>query len=354
MGLARHLKQRGFEVVVIAPSDAYAAVLIRESFTFEALQMRPHRGTLWSELRVFWQLLRLYRQYRPDLIFHYTIKPNIYGSVVARYLGLPSVAVVTGLGQLLSHRAIWKQYLLERLYWVGCTCSRAVWFLNHEDKDIFLEKKLVSPQKIHVLPSEGIDVTAFSPRPTTPDGPPIFLFAGRLLREKGVELYVDAARIIRAKHPSVRFQMLGFIDPENPDSVTHAQVKNWMSNDWVEYLGESDDVSAYLARCTCVVLPTYYREGIPRVLLEAGGMAKPVIASDSVGCREVVRHGQNGFLCAPKNVSALVAAIEEFLALPVEEHARMGQANRAYVVAQFDERVVIGQYLEALAAYGVG
>jgi glycosyltransferase involved in cell wall biosynthesis len=353
LGLARHLKSLGFEVLLIAPSDPYAAVLIRENFTFEALEMRPHRASIGSEISVLWQLYRIYRRYRPKLIFHYTIKPNIYGSVAAQRLGIPSVAIVTGLGQLLSRRALWKQWLLERMYEIGCANSRSVWFLNHEDKTIFCKKKIVNAAKTHIIPSEGIDTNAFSIRKKPPPSTPTFLFVGRLLREKGILQYVEAAKRVREKHPETVFQILGFIDPENTDSVTHSQVKMWMLQGWIDYLGESDDVQAFLNQCSCVVLPTYYREGIPRILLEAGSMAIPVIASDSVGCRDVVEHNVNGLLCLPQSVEALVEAMENFLQLSQTQQQQMGLANHEVILAKFTEKQVIAHYLDILNHYQV-
>jgi glycosyltransferase involved in cell wall biosynthesis len=353
LGLAHTLKKKGFEVLLIAPNDAYAALLIRESFTFVPIEMRQHRANIWSELSIVHQLYSIYRRYKPVIVFHYTIKPNIYGSIAARLLGIPCVAVVTGLGQFLSNRSWMAQQCLDALYRVGCACSSAVWFLNHDDRQIFLDRNIVQATKIQVLPSEGIDVELFRPPATSePPSQPVFLFAGRLLREKGILLFVEAARRIRLVRPDVRFQVLGFIDTENPDSVSHAVVKNWIANQWIEYLGESDDVATYIADCSCLVLPSY-REGVPRTLLEAASMAKPIITSNSVGCREVVEHGVNGFLCTPGNIEHLIETIVYFLQLSISEQVLLGQRGRQMVINTFNEQVVVQHYINALLDYKI-
>jgi glycosyltransferase involved in cell wall biosynthesis len=347
--LARTLKKQGFEVIVIAPNDSYAALLIKESFTFESIDMRQHKADVLSELNVVRQLYRIYKQYKPAVIFHYTIKPNIYGSIAAWLLGIPSIAVATGLGQFLSKRSWLGQILLDTIYRIGCACSRAVWFLNEEDKSTFIRKQIVGAHKTLVLPSEGINIQDFAPQDTRRHNhPPVFLFAGRLLREKGILLFVEAAKIIKANHPDVRFQVLGFIDPENPDSVSHTEVKRWISSGWIEYLGESDDVTGYIATCSCLVLPSSYHEGVPRTLLEAASMAKPIITSDAVGCRAVVTHGVNGFLCIPGNLDDLVRTIAAFLQLPPHVQQHLGQNGREKVIHTFDEQIVIQYYLDTL------
>jgi glycosyltransferase involved in cell wall biosynthesis len=351
LGLARALRAAGYEVLLFAPSDAYSALLIKEQFTFVAIEMRPHRGTIISEVRVFFQLLAIYRQYQPDLIFHYTIKPNIYGSMAARWLGIPCVAVVTGLGKFLSGRSVWRQWFIDRLYQLGCWCSQQIWFLNTDDKTVFEQKGLAPASKIRILASEGVNTDEFAPvlNIQQTQGEVVrLLFAGRLLREKGIEIYVEAAMRLRTTHPNIICQIAGFIDPENPDSVTHQQVKQWIDSGYIEYLGATDDMVPHIAACSCVVLPTYYREGVPRILMEAAAMSKPAIASDTVGCRDVIEHGKNGFLCKPKNVDALVAAIHNFVALSDDEKEKMGEVGRIKVLNQFDEVIIIRQYMDAI------
>jgi glycosyltransferase involved in cell wall biosynthesis len=353
LGLARALRAAGYDVLLIAPSDAYSTMLIKEGFAFEVLNMRPHRGGLFSELRVFLELHKIYRQYKPALIFHYTIKPNIYGSLVSRWLGIPCVAVVTGLGKFLSVRSTWRQWFMDRLYHLGCYCSSQVWFLNQEDEAVFISKGLLTKEKSRILPSEGVDTSAFTPE-SAPIEPPLrFLFAGRLLREKGIELFVEAARIMTLKYPNLEYQVLGFIDPENPDSVTHSQVKKWVEEGAITYLGTSDDVSEYLAAASCVVLPTYYHEGIPRVLLEAAATARPSIASNHVGCRDVIEDGKEGFLCQPRSVAHLVEAMERFVHLPLAERKIMAGRGREKVVRLYDEKIVVKKYLNAIHEFGI-
>jgi glycosyltransferase involved in cell wall biosynthesis len=177
-----------------------------------------------------------------------------------------------------------------------------------------------------------------------------FLFMGRLLREKGVLEFVEAARAIRLKRPTARFQLLGFVGVENPTAIQRAEIRQWAQAGLIEDLGETDEVRPFIANADCVVLPSYYREGVPRSLLEAASMERPVITTDTPGCREAVLHGVSGYLVAPRNSGDLEAKLTQFLALSLLEREEMGRRGRLHVQTNFDEHVVISRYVEAVAA----
>jgi glycosyltransferase involved in cell wall biosynthesis len=181
------------------------------------------------------------------------------------------------------------------------------------------------------------------------DRPFRFLLVGRMLRDKGIEEFAEAAQLVRHQRPDVEFQLLGFVDPANPNSVPLERIGQWESDGLVRFLGKTDDVRTYLAQADCVVLPSY-REGVPRSLLEAAAMARPIIATDVVGCREAVDDGSNGFLCQAKDGVDLAAKMLRMLGLSHEERAAMGLAGRKKMEAQFDEQIVIQRYLSALNA----
>jgi glycosyltransferase involved in cell wall biosynthesis len=224
-----------------------------------------------------------------------------------------------------------------------------VFFQNDEDRQLFVRNKLVREGKARLLPGSGIDLERFAPAPPRDaDAAPTFLLIARLLRDKGVIEYVEAARLVRREVPEARFQLLGFLDVENRTAVSRAEVQGWQAEGLVEYLGASDDVRPAIAAADCVVLPSY-REGLPRTLLEGAALARPLIATDVPGCRQVVDEGMNGFLCEVRNPRSLADAMLRMIRLSSAERAAMGAAGRAKMERDYDEKLVIGRYLDAIA-----
>jgi len=289
---------------------------------------------------------KLFRRLRPAVVLHYTIKPVIYGSLAARTLGVPCVNMITGLGTAFI-RDNWLTRIVEYLYRVSQEKAEGIFFLNEDDPQLFLDRRLSPPERMERLPGEGIDLNHFPPVPTTDDGEVRFLLIARMLRDKGVVEFVQAARIVRAKAPSARFQLLGRVGVANRTAIGRETLESWVKEGIVEYLGETDDVRPVIAQAHCVVLPSY-REGVPRTLLEGAAMERPIIATDTVGCRDVVEHGVNGFLCRVRDAEDLAAQMVRLLEMPVKERSAMGHAGRRKVEQEFDERIVISRYLEKI------
>jgi glycosyltransferase involved in cell wall biosynthesis len=288
------------------------------------------------------------RRVRPAVFLGYTAKPNVYGSLAAHLLGIPVINNVSGLGTAFIREGLLTR-IVSGLYRHAFRRSSTVFFQNPEDRELFVSKRLVEAGKTSVLPGSGIDLRRFAPAEAVrPGGRPFtFLLVARLLWDKGVGEYVQAARRVREAHPDVRFQLLGFLDVANRTAVPRAEVERWVAEGVIEYLGHADDVRPFLAHADCVVLPSY-REGLPRTLLEAAAMGKPLIATDVPGCRHIADHGVNGYLCAVRDPAALAEAMSRMLALPVAERSAMGAAARAKAEAEFDERVVVDRYLAAI------
>ena len=243
--------------------------------------------------------------------------------------------------------------LVAGLYKFALRRSATIFFQNRDDFALFERRGLVAPGQGALLPGSGVDLDYFKPKAgRRPAKPLTFLFAARLLWDKGVREYVEAARIVRARSPDVRFEILGIVEPGR-SAVSAAQLRDWDSDGVVSYLGASDDVRDALGRADCAVLPTYYREGVPRVLLEAAAMGIPTIASDAPGCRDAVEDGITGFLCAPRDMASLVEAIERMIALPATRRKELGLAGRAKMQREFGERIVHRSYLDALAKLGI-
>jgi glycosyltransferase involved in cell wall biosynthesis len=353
-GLIRALVAEGYEVVAVAPDDAYSARLSELGCQFVALPMDNTGTHPLRDMRLFLRFWMLLRRERPDLLFAYTVKPNVYGSIAAGLLGIPVVNNIAGLGAVFIKDG-WLVRLVRGLYRMALRRSAKVFFQNGDDKDLFVEASLIRPEQADLLPGSGIDLTRFSAGAnglhSSPDAEQRkfrFLLIARMLRDKGVAEYVAAAKLLRARWPNVDCCLLGFLDVQNPAAISTEEMNAWVAEGYVRYLGVSDDVRSEIATADCIVLPSY-REGTPRTLLEAAAMAKPIITTDAVGCREVVDDGVNGYLCKVRDAEDLAAKMERMLGLSMDERAAMGRAGRRKMEAQFDEKIVIAKYLQVVA-----
>ena len=347
MGLIRALKDAGYEPVVIAPQD-HAAEARMQALGVERIPVRMDRSGAnpWADLRLLARYRALLRQLRPAAYLGYTIKPNIYGSLAAASLGIPALPNVSGLGTAFIRGGA-LQGVVTALYRVGFARAPVVFFQNDEDRQLFVARRIVRADQARVLPGSGVDLERFAPASPPPD-PLTFLLIARLLRDKGVVEFADAARSLRAELPNARFQLLGPIDEGNRTAISRAELDSWVRDGVIEHLGTTDDVRPSIAAASAVVLPSY-REGLPRSLLEAGAMARPLIATDVPGCRDVVEEGVNGYLCRARDARSLAQAMRRFADLPPAERLAMGDAGRRKVQERFSEEFVVRAYLDVLA-----
>lgn len=365
--IIQHWVGAGKRVVAIAPIDTKAQTKLAQlGAEFVALDLDNRSTNPWQELAIVWQLQKLYRLYQPKLVIHYTIKPVIYGSWAAKLAGVPSLAVVTGQGFAFLNRGI-KAFVARNLYRFSLRFARGIWFLNQDDFDLFTRSGLAPQAKSRLLPGEGVDTEYFVPRVNPHhDGVLRLLLVARLLYDKGIAEFAEAGRILKQKHdqradhralnprnppvsdepprlPTICLQLLGPFYPQNPQAIEPEVVAHWQAEGWIRYLGETDDVRDHIAQCDALVLPSY-AEGLPRTVLEAMSMAKPVIATDVTGCRDLVVAGQTGLLCSAKDADALADSIEQFTQLSAQQRAEMGVAGRERVITQFSSTLVIEQY----------
>ncbi len=346
--LIRRLKALGYEVHVASPLDEYAERLeAEEGVVFHETKLEGKGLSPFADLAYCLGLAGLYRRLRPFAVLHYTIKPNIYGSIAARIAGVPSIVNITGLGAAFARESP-LQVLVRVLYGVALIRVHRVFFQNPDDQALFLRYHLVRQEACGLLPGSGVDTEQFAPRPRTGSSGFAFLLAARLLAEKGVADYAAAARIVKESRPDTRFLLAGEHDPKDAHMVPRAELDAWIFNGAVEWLGRVEDIRETIAQADCVVLPSRYREGVPRSLLEAASMGKPLIASDSVGTREPVDDGVNGYLCRPGDPSDLARKMLALLAMPCEQLTAMGTASRQKMRREFEERVVLDAYQAAL------
>jgi glycosyltransferase involved in cell wall biosynthesis len=349
MGLVHTFLKLGYQVIAIAPQDAYSKKLIEAGCEYYPVEMENKGTNPLQDLLLIRRFYRIYRQVKPDVILQYTIKPNIYGTLAARLAGIPTINNVSGLGTVFLIKNLVSQVALA-LYRLAFRFPAKVFFQNQDDRHLFLQHKLIKHHITDVLPGSGIDTRRFRPAPAFSRNTGFtFLMIARVLYEKGVVEYVEAARLLRARYPQVRVQLLGGIDESGNIGIKHAVFDSWVQQGDLEYLGTSDDVAGHITAADCVVLPSY-REGTPKTLLEAAAMGKPLITTNVPGCKETVVDGHNGFLCDVRDAADLAAKMIRLYELPDQQLHLMGQASRRLAEEKFDERYVINKYLEAIRA----
>ncbi|GAB5992003.1 glycosyltransferase family 4 protein [Aeromonas enteropelogenes] len=351
-GLLSRLIHDGYQLTIVSAPDEFSDKLRAMGCEVIDVSIAAKGINPLQDLKLIHTLYRLYQQIAPDFIIHYTIKPNIYGSVAAKLAGIPSLAITTGLGYTFVNDNLVAK-VARGLYKLAFCFPKEVWFLNEDDRQVFLQHQLVSQDKAVLLHGEGVDLAYFAPQAMPAlYGKVRFLLIARMLWDKGVGEYVEAARIVRQHYPQAIFQLLGACGVANPSVIEREQIAQWEAEGLVEYLGTTPDVRPVIANADCVVLPSY-REGIPRTMIESAAMAKPLIVTDVPGCRDVVLPNQTGYLCPVKDAAALAACCEQLIAMTPEARAEMGAAGHRFMAEKFDEKLVIEQYLAMLKKYGV-
>jgi glycosyltransferase involved in cell wall biosynthesis len=345
--LIESLIDQGWRVVVLSPPDRYVERLAALGAEHVPLTLDNAGTNPLRELGTLWRIRTAMARIRPALVLTFTPKINIYLSLVARTLGVPVIANISGLGRAFVSGG-WIERVSRALYGVALRWPSTVFFQNEEDRAIFIEAGLVDAARTHRLPGSGVDVDRFSPRPKPQAGPFQFLLVARLLWDKGVGEFVQAARIVKAQHPNVEFALAGFLDVDNPSAVPRSAVEEWEREGVIRFLGSFDDMVPVYAQADCVVLPSYYREGVPRSLLEAASMGKPVITTDSVGCRDTVEDGLTGWLVKPRDAKDLALKITAAIDAPAGHRSALQRNARLFIQQSFDERIVISAYLNAM------
>jgi len=344
--LIKQLKLAGYRVLVIAPVDEYIHYLNDNYFTrhiplrFLAAQ---RKNPLW-DLLLLWELYRIYRRERPALVLHFTIKPNIYGSLAARLAGARSVPTVTGLGYTFLHNGLLSR-LARRLYRLAFRGVARSVFHNEDDRRLFIREGIITEESALVIPGSGVNTNHFRPLPQPSNGKFVFLFIGRLLHDKGIREFAAAARELRRLAPRAECWVVGQLNPEYPAAVTRQELLQWIEEHHIRYLGATKDVRPFIKQAHALVLPSY-REGLPRAILEAMAMGKPIITTDTAGCRETVEPGRNGYLTPARDAMALAEAMVHLYHLSDEQRAHLGDYSREKALKEFDEKIIVGAYLE--------
>ena len=352
--LAQAIRAQGHEVVLVSPQGKFTEKLQRAGFRCISLPLVRRRLNPLMEILTVVRLAALYRRESPDLVHHFTVKCVLYGSLAARLSRVGAVVnALAGLGHCYADNGL-QSRLLRLLINVVCRLAlrrTQLIFQNPDDHRAYLEQGVVSLNSSHLIKGSGVDVTRFTPpgaawshKETT-----YVLFAARLLWTKGLAEYVEAAKIVRRALPDAVFMIAGETDPGNPAAVPAETIDRWRQEGHLELMGHLDDVRPLLKKSALVVLPTYYREGVPRILVEAAACGKPLIAADMPGCREIVLHGRNGLLVPARDGVRLAEAIKTLL-LDEERRTEMGRQSRLLACREFTQERVINRTLDVYQA----
>jgi glycosyltransferase involved in cell wall biosynthesis len=372
LSLIRALQADGHTILVVVPPDEeYVEALQKIGCEVTTITMNSMGTNPLQDLVLLLRYFKYIHKAKPDLSILFTIKPVIYGAIASWVNRTPSISVITGLGTAFVVDNILRR-IVETLYYLALRCSNRVFFLNNEDRNLFYSKGIIQDSKfITTIPGEGVDLSIFkrerkkviisdnSSHMNDSQGISTkyfksnlndsfsFILVARMIRDKGIVEFVDAARLLRQQFPTVKFKLLGYIGVQNRSAFSQKEIDNWVAEGVIEYLGSTSDVRPFLTNSNCVVLPSY-REGIPRTLLEAAAMSLPIVATNVPGCRDVVKDGVNGFLCAPYSAQDLADKLKLMLGLSAEQLAEMGRRGREKVEHEFDEKIVIKKYREAI------
>lgn len=345
--LVKRLLELGHEVLTIAPNDEYASRLIEMGCCHRSIQLENSGLNPIKDLQYMKDFRSILSEEKPDIVLSYTIKPNIYGTLACKKENIPIINNVSGLGTTFLWNKLMKAFIVG-LYKYAFRKSNFIFFQNQDDKDLFLDEVKIDANKTGLLPGSGINIDFFnSYRAQSSKGPFTFLMISRLLIDKGVMEYCEAAKILKRGDKDVKFLLLGKQDPDHKRSINLEEFETYVKEDVVEFLGTTDDVREFVAKSDCIVLPSY-REGTPRTLLEAAGMSKPLIATNVPGCKNVVIDNYNGFLCNPRDSQDLADAMSKMLLSADSQLKQFGENSNLLVTEKFDVEIVIEKYFDEI------
>jgi len=349
MSFIRSLIAEGHEVHTVAPVDDYTHRLEEAGCIHHNVRMDSRGANPIRDFGLIIEFWSIYRRLKPDVILHYTIKPNIYGTLAASMLKIPVVNNVCGLGTVFLKKGLVSLVAIKLYRW-AFRYPKKVFFQNSDDRKLFLERKLVPAAIADLIPGSGVDLHHFAPVPSGKNEKFTFLLISRLITDKGVLEFVDAVKHLKAKGFDAKFQILGPKDPQHKRGIQLKTIDEWIHSGVVEYLGTTDDVRQYINKADCVVLASY-REGTPRTLLEAASSGKPIIATDVPGCHHVVVNNYNGLLCKMKDANDLADKMQTMAQLEETFLQEMGANGRKKMELEYSEDIVIRKYIAAITPF---
>lgn len=344
--LLKNLIKKNYDISIIAPFDYTNENILKLGCRIIKHDFYKRKTNIILEIYSLLKLgIILYKE-KPDLCLSFTIKPNIYGSLMCRVLKIPIINNITGIGYF-AEKGIFLRYIILSLYKISFKGLNFIFFQNNEDLNYFRVNIIKNKKNFDVLPGSGIDLVKFNRNGESFYGKKVkttFLLASRLLWAKGLKEFYSAAILIKKKYPEVQFNILGSLEGESSDAVDLKILSKWESENVIRYLGFTDNIKKYLIKTHCLILPTFYNEGTPKVILEASALKVPVITTNIKGCKNAVKNNVTGFLCKPKDYYDLYLKIEKFIKLTYEEKIEMGRNARVKMEKYYNENIVIKKY----------
>lgn len=337
----------GHDVVAISPDQDYKEKLESLGCKFIPMKMQRWGKNPFFDLKTIYDFYRIFKKEKIQLTLNFTPKNNIYATFAAHFLNVKVVNNIAGLGVVFIQKNLFSK-LVAFLYKSSQKKADFIFFQNNDDKQLFIDLRITTLEKCDRLPGSGVDLSRFKYCPRENAQNIRFILVARLIAEKGIHLYAEAAKQLKSKYSNIEFCLLGPLDKSSTSAIRQDELELWQEQGLINYLGFTDSVEDELKKSDCVVLPSYYREGVPKSLLEAAAIGRPIITTDNVGCREVVDDGINGFLCQPKSVSSLISCLEKFINTSTLEKENMSRNSRAKVQRDFDEKIVIKKYIQVI------
>ncbi|MEQ3499763.1 glycosyltransferase family 4 protein [Tenacibaculum sp. SSH1-16] len=346
--LIKKILEEGYNVVAIAPKDEYSKKLVDLGCDFEHVKMDSKSKNPIKDIKLSYEVYKILKRKKIDVLLNFTIKPNVYGSFASRFLNIKCINNVAGMGTLFSEGAI-SRYIFKALFKYSQKKVDCVFFQNPDDLEEFLSNKIIEKKKAKLLPGSGVNLEEFDYKPSKQNDKVVFLLVARMIYPKGVVELVEAGKKIRERgYVSFEIQLLGELGVNNPNAIEKSEFDKICSYDFVNYLGKTDNVRKVLEKGNVIVLPSYYREGTPKSLLEALAVGRPIITTNMPGCKETVVDGLNGYICHPRNINSLAEKMQKVLTLSYEDRLEMGKQSRMIAEKKFDERIVIDKYLKEI------
>ena len=340
-----------YEVYIITPVDHYVESFISAGATFINYKLEDQSRNIAVEIRQIFQLRKIYKTIAPDLIFQYTIKPNIYGTMAAKSLGIPCISLVPGLGIFPDIKKFFIRRLIEIGYSFAAKNSNEIWFLNNHDRGFFDAKGWLKKSTSRLLPGEGVNTSIFSFTPLPHNERPKALFLGRLLKTKGIITFAKVAEIAKRLNLEIDFHVIGFIDEEHPDGISSQELKAWTEAKYLTYGGTTSNPAEELKKVDIVIVPTTFREGLNRVVQEALSIGRTVITTSVPGAGELIDHTQTGYIVPPNDPEAIIQILQLHTSLSFEERNNMAKLGSEYVASKYDVCKILPHYWDAITRH---
>jgi glycosyltransferase involved in cell wall biosynthesis len=347
-GLLNELKKDGHEIFTVALEDEFSKKIQDLGFVHTNVTINNNSKNPFKDIYLVYQYYKIYKKIAPHIICHNAIKPNIYGTIAAGFLKIPVVNNISGLGTLFIKNSF-STKIAKFLYRISQRSASKVFFQNSDDLELFLKNKLIIKEKTLLIPGSGVNTQLFirDKEANKKNSKFTFLFIGRLIYDKGIREYVDAAQIIKDKYSNIQFNILGPIYHSNETAIKKSELENWQRKGFITYLGESNLVKEEMDKVNCIVLPSY-REGLSKVLIEASSMSLPIVTTNVPGCKDVVLDGETGFLCKVRDSVDLAIQMERIMSLSVDELNLMGVKGRKRAIELFDEKIIVKHYKDII------